>query len=451
MSDKPVTMEALAAPDKKAEKERKKAEAAAKRAAKKAGKDGTESVTKQAGEMALDVSDPSSNLTAEQVRVASNRAVTGVLASTAAARDVKFESFSVAVGGKQLVSDCKLELTQGCRYGLLGDNGSGKSNVLSAIAQREVPLPSHISVFHLHEEAPPSDMSGVEAVIHHVKEEVERLEAMSEAILEEVGPEDERLEAINDRLSELDPTGAEPRARKILSGLGFADHLVPMDRPTKAMSGGWRMRVSLAQALFAAPELLLLDEPTNHLDLEACVWLEEHLATYPKCLLVVSHSQDFLNAVCNHTMWLSGGTLKYYGGNYANFVATVQEEERLQLKVWEKQQADMEKLSDFVRVNKGTPRPRRPCLGHACPATHPSRKHASHSIVPRSSPTSGCATLCIWWRQPMAWPPRPSQRRKSWRSSRMTPSRSQSCASRRSPSSSQSARASRRRCCPLRT
>ena len=164
--------------------------------------------------------------------------------------------------------------------------------------------------------------------------------------------EDERLEAINDRLSELDPIGAEPRARKILSGLGFADHLVPMDRQTKHMSGGWRMRVSLAQALFAAPEILLLDEPTNHLDLEACVWLEEHLSTYPKCLFVVSHSQSFLNQVCTHTVWLHGGTLKYYGGNYANFVATVAEDERLQLKVWEKQQADMEKLSEFVRVNK---------------------------------------------------------------------------------------------------
>merc|ERR1711966_356830 len=97
--------------------------------------------------------------------------------------------------------------------------------------------------------------------------------------------------AIADRIEELDVTDAEPRARKILAGLGFADHLVPMDRQTKHMSGGWRMRVSLAKALFAAPTILLLDEPTNHLDLEACVWLEEHLASYAKCLFVISHSQ----------------------------------------------------------------------------------------------------------------------------------------------------------------
>ena len=357
--DKPVTMEALSAPDKKAEKEAKKAAAAAKLAAKKAAKAAASSdEPPSAANISLndivDVSDDAAakNLTKEQLRVRANRAVTGVLASTQAARDVKIDAFSVSVGGKSLVSDCHLELTQGCRYGLLGDNGAGKSNVLSAIAQREIPVPKHISCFHLHEEAPPTDLSGVQAVINHVVEEVERLEAMSEALLEEFGPEDERLEAINDRLSELDPVGAEPRARKILSGLGFADHLVPMDRATKHMSGGWRMRVSLAQALFAAPELLLLDEPTNHLDLEACVWLEEHLSTYPKCLLVVSHSQDFLNAVCTHTVWLTNGTLKYYGGNYGNFVATVAEEERLQLKVYEKQQADMEKLSKFVEVNK---------------------------------------------------------------------------------------------------
>jgi ATP-binding cassette subfamily F protein 2 len=357
--DKKADLEPLSARDKKAEKEAKKREAAEKRAAKKAAKEGgaPEDPKLTAADISLsdivDVSDGQSaaKLTKEQQRVASNRAVTGVLASTAFARDVKFDAFSVAVGGRQLVSDCHLELTQGCRYGLLGDNGSGKSNVLAAIAQREVPLPKHISCYHLHEEAPPTEMSGVQAVINHVVEEVARLEAMSEAIIEECGPEDERLEAINDRLSELDPVGAEPRARKILAGLGFADHLIPMDRQTKHMSGGWRMRVSLAQALFAAPEVLLLDEPTNHLDLEACVWLEDHLASYPKCLLVVSHSQDFLNAVCTHTVWLQHGTLRYYGGNYSNFVTTVAEEERLQLKVYEKQQADMQKLEDFVRVN----------------------------------------------------------------------------------------------------
>jgi len=112
------------------------------------------------------------------------------------------------------------------------------------------------------------------------------------------------------------------------------------------------MRVSLAKALFAAPAVLLLDEPTNHLDLEACVWLETHLATYKKCLFVISHSQDFLNAVCTHTVNLNKQQLCYYGGNYDSFCKVTDDEERIHMKVFEKQQADMEKLSTFVRVNR---------------------------------------------------------------------------------------------------
>lgn len=324
--------------------------AAKARAAKAKGKSDDKSLDAELNEILA--GDAEASLTEDQKRVAIRRAVTGVLASPDAAMDVKFDAFSLMVGGNALVNDCHMELNQGCRYGLIGDNGSGKSNVLASIAQREVPLPTHVDVFHLHEEAQPTEQSAVEAVVAHIVEESERLEALSAEIMEKCGADDLRLDVISDRMAELDPVGAEPRARKILAGLGFADHLVPMDRKTKHMSGGWRMRVSLAKALFAAPSLLLLDEPTNHLDLEACVWLEQHLSTYKKCLFVISHSQDFLNAVCTHTVWLNHMTLTYYGGNYAAFVTTVDEEERVQVKQYEKQQADIEKLSTFVRVNR---------------------------------------------------------------------------------------------------
>lgn len=340
-----------------AKRAERQAASAAKRAAKKDAKAAGGGYPTDGGASDLtailgDAAEGGAMLTKEQKLVAASRAVTGVLASAPSATDVKFDSFSVMVGGNMLVGDCSLELNQGSRYGLIGDNGSGKSNVLAAIAQRDVPLPPHVDVFHLHEEAPPTDQTGVEAVVAHVKDEAERLEALSMEILETCGGEDERLALIAERLEELDPTGSEPRARKILAGLGFADHLVPMDRKTKHMSGGWRMRVSLAKALFAAPSLLLLDEPTNHLDLEACVWLEQHLSTYKKCLFVVSHSQDFLNTVCTHTVWLTHNRLAYYGGNYAAFCKTVEEEERVQMRMYDKQQADMEKLETFVRVNR---------------------------------------------------------------------------------------------------
>ena len=305
-------------------------------------------------------------LNTEQVRVQTVRAVTGVLASREEERDLKFHSFSLMVGGVQLVTDCDIQLNQGCRYGLVGTNGCGKSNVLSALAQLEVPVPEHLDMYHLHEEAPATDQTGVEAVIQHIKDEATKLEALTEQIIEEEGPEDDRLDAIYERLDELDPTGSEPRARKIMSGLGFADHLVPMDRKTKHMSGGWRMRVSLAKALFARPSILLLDEPTNHLDLEACVWLEEHLSTYSKCLLVVSHSEDFLNTVCNNIIWMkpnpngtngwgpgvNGHTLRYYSGNYEMFETVTTDEERVACRLYEKQQADMAKLDKFVTKNK---------------------------------------------------------------------------------------------------
>ena len=340
----------------KAEKDAAKAAAKLKKAQRKAGAGGAGGGETKGEDvdtlLSLASISGEEKLTKEQQRVATSRAVTGVLASEPGARDLKFQSFSVMVGGNPLVQDCDLELNFGCRYGLIGQNGCGKSNVLNAIAQRDIPLPDHVDMYHLHEEAPATEQTGVEAVIAHLVEESERLEAISAQIIEDYGADDDRLEAIFERLDELDPQGQEPVARKIMSGLGFRDDLVPMDRKTKHMSGGWRMRVSLAKALFAAPSLLLLDEPTNHLDLEACVWLEDHLATYSKCLFVVSHSQDFLNAVCTHTVWLSKNVLSYYGGNYDTFCRVVAEEERVQVRHWKKQEADMLKLSEFVRVNK---------------------------------------------------------------------------------------------------
>jgi ATP-binding cassette subfamily F protein 2 len=141
-------------------------------------------------------------------------------------------------------------------------------------------------------------------VINSAKHEVARLDAMVEKILVEEGPESELLQDLYDKLDELDPSTFETRASTILVGLGFKSTASDSEggstihKKTKDMSGGWRMRVALSRALFISPGVLLLDEPTNHLDLEACVWLEEYLATYKKILIVISHSQDFLNGVC---------------------------------------------------------------------------------------------------------------------------------------------------------
>merc|ERR1740138_29727 len=165
--------------------------------------------------------------------------------------------------------------------------------------------------------------------------------------MSDVGPEDARLEAIYDKLERMDPTTFDKRAGELLFGLGFSQTM--MGRQTKDMSGGWRMRVALAQALFVKPMLLILDEPTNHLDLGACVWLEDYLAKWESILLLTSHSADFLNGVSSKTYHLTvRKTLELYTGNYATYVKTRQEMETLQMTKYKKEQDDIKHLKEFI-------------------------------------------------------------------------------------------------------
>lgn len=282
------------------------------------------------------------------VKKISERTCTGQLVSRPLSKDIKFEQFSLSYFGEDLIKDTTLELNFGRRYGLIGRNGSGKSTFLKALASRDVAIPDHIDVHLLHEEAAPSDMTPMEAVISFAKAEIERLEKEEEAILEtEDGAENPILMDIYDRIEELDPPTFEKRAGELLYGLGFTKAF--MEKKTRDLSGGWRMRVALAQALFVRPTLLLLDEPTNHLDLETCVWLEDCLRDYPKILVLVSHSQDFLNSVCTNIMHLTTKrTLTYYGGNYAQYVQTRKENEVNQMKQYVKQQEEIKHIKDFI-------------------------------------------------------------------------------------------------------
>eukprot|EP00455_Lapot_gusevi_P019667 TRINITY_DN2098_c0_g1_i1.p1 TRINITY_DN2098_c0_g1~~TRINITY_DN2098_c0_g1_i1.p1 ORF type:complete len:581 (+),score=162.89 TRINITY_DN2098_c0_g1_i1:148-1890(+) len=275
------------------------------------------------------------------------RHTTGVLASRYASKDVKITNFSMAAFGKELIQDTTIELNMGARYGLIGSNGSGKSQFLKCLANREVPIPNHIDIFLLEHEAAPSERNAVQSVIDDAMAEVKRLEAEVERILETEGGDSELLHDINDRLEELNPETFEAKASKILHGLGFSVEM--MAKPTSDLSGGWRMRVALARALFVKPTLLILDEPTNHLDLAACVWLETYLSTYDKILIVVSHSQDFLNGVCTDIIHLTHKrTLVVYSGNYDQFVRTKAEIEANLMKQYNKEQADIAHIKKFV-------------------------------------------------------------------------------------------------------
>jgi len=188
-------------------------------------------------------------------------------------------------------------------------------------------------------------MSALEAVIEETKREIERLEDLQMKLLE-VNPDSPQLQYIDEKLEALDPNMLETRAGELLHGLGFT--LTMQRKKTKDMSGGWRMRVALARALFVSPTVLLLDEPTNHLDLEAVVWLEEYLRHYPHILMLVSHSQDFLNSVCTHTIHWQNQKLIVYGGNYDTFIRTRTENETNQVKAYKKQQDEIAHMRKFI-------------------------------------------------------------------------------------------------------
>jgi ATP-binding cassette subfamily F protein 2 len=276
----------------------------------------------------------------------SDRVTTGVLSSLKASRDVKITSVSLVFHGRVLIQDGTLELTYGRRYGLLGENGCGKSTFLKALDKREFPIPEFIDIYLLNEGAPPSDLGALEWVVTEAENEMERLDKEAEEILETDGPESPLLMDLYERMEQMDPSTFEVRASIILTGLGF--NKTTIKKKTKDMSGGWRMRVALAKALFVKPSLLLLDDPTAHLDLEACVWLEDYLAKWDRTLVLVSHSMDFLNGVCTNMIDMREKTLMYYGGNYDSYHKTRAEQEVNQMKAYQKQQDEIKHIKAFI-------------------------------------------------------------------------------------------------------
>ncbi|GAY59721.1 hypothetical protein CUMW_196690 [Citrus unshiu] len=231
------------------------------------------------------------------------------------------------------------------RYGLLGLNGCGKSTLLTAIGCRELPIPDHMDIYHLSREIEASDMSSLEAVISCDEERL-KLEKEAEILGAQEDGGGEQLERVYERLEALDASTAEKRAAEILYGLGFNKTM--QAKKTRDFSGGWRMRIALARALFINPTILLLDEPTNHLDLEACVWLEETLKKFDRILVVISHSQDFLNGVCTNIIHMQNKQLKFYTGNFDQYVQTRSELEENQMKQYKWEQEQIASMKEYI-------------------------------------------------------------------------------------------------------
>ncbi|KAJ0083654.1 hypothetical protein Patl1_30604 [Pistacia atlantica] len=321
---------------------KKAAQKKAAAAAKRGGKAAAAAASSKAAEAQNGVDKVANGIGAIQI---SDRTCTGVLCSHPLSRDIRIESLSVTFHGHDLIVDSELELNYGRRYGLLGLNGCGKSTLLTAIGCRELPIPDHMDIYHLSREIEASDMSALEAVICCDEERLQ-LEKEAEALGAQDDGGGEQLERIYERLEALDVATAEKRAAEILYGLGF--NKMMQAKKTRDFSGGWRMRIALARALFMNPTILLLDEPTNHLDLEACVWLEESLKKFERILVVVSHSQDFLNGVCSNIIHMQNKKLKLYTGNYDQYVQTRSELEENQMKQYKWEQEQISSMKEYI-------------------------------------------------------------------------------------------------------
>jgi len=262
----------------------------------------------------------------------------GALTQLETAVDIKIDKFSIAAKGKDLFRDASLLIAAGRRYGLVGPNGHGKTTLLRHIGTKSLQIPPNIDVLYCEQEVVATDDSALETVL---MADVKRTELLKECKDLEKSQEKgkdvtERLNEVYEELRAIGADQAEPKARRLLAGLGFSKEM--QQRPTNKFSGGWRMRVSLARALYIEPTLLMLDEPTNHLDLNAVIWLDNYLQNWKKTLLVVSHDQSFLDNVCTDMIHLDACKLWYYKGNYSMFKRMQEQKLRERIKDFEKQE-----------------------------------------------------------------------------------------------------------------
>lgn len=252
----------------------------------------------------------------------------------------------------RLIESSQLKIVKNRKYGLIGRNGIGKSVLLNSIASGDIEgFPKQLTVMHVEQEIIGDETSVLQTILNADKKKV-LIKEQEERLLEmiESGDCDDNA---NDLLTELyqlmDELGLhaqEGKAKAILDGLLFTPEM--QQQPTNSLSGGWRMRVSLAKGLFVEPDILLLDEPTNHLDFPAIIWLEKFLTEYNKTLVLVSHDRHFVNSIVTDIILFENKALNYYKGDYNAFERAKEERLREQTTVHHAQSVKIAHMKKFI-------------------------------------------------------------------------------------------------------
>ena len=262
---------------------------------------------------------------------------------------LNFKKISLRRGARVLFSDTSFTIHKGQKAGLTGANGVGKSSLFAMLLDQiqvdegDFTLPPNLEIAHVAQEVIAAQCSAIDYVIDGDKELRRVQQQLEQATQQNNGL---KLAELHSHLDYIGGYTATARASRLLNGLGFSDE--QQQNPVASFSGGWRMRLNLAQALMCRSDVLLLDEPTNHLDLDAVIWLQDWLCKYAGTLLLISHDRDFLDSITDHIIHIEQQKAEIYTGNYSAFEKMRAEKLALQQASYVKQQREIEHIQSYI-------------------------------------------------------------------------------------------------------